>query len=322
VIELAKRRIYLVIGRLATIAMMLGLFTYFAIRMPDMWLTQYNVMTLIEQTACLAIVALGMTVARAAGEMDLSVGSMVSLGTMITVGIIMAGHPIWLAILATVSAGVCLGLANGFMRTTMRIPGVIPTIGSSSAVAGLALIYNWGNMLYGRGPAIETFCQLGRGYIGSISIAGLVTLGMILLTWFLLNSTRFGRLLYMVGGNPDASRLSGVKVENTIRLAYVISGAFAAFAGVMLGSRLGAGNPTAGNDLLLDGIIALMVGSTVLAQEQEFNPIGSVLGAFFISMVITGMQMLGQAYHAQCILRGLLLLVSLALFSLQRRGAE
>ena len=320
--ELANRKVYLTISRLGSVVMMLGLFIYFAILMPDIWLTTYNFMNLIEQTVTLGLLALGLTVVRAAGEMDLSVGSMVSFASMLSMGFVMAGRPIWLAIMVALFAGLCVGFVNGFMRTNLRIPGVIPTIGSQGAVAGLAMIYNWGNMIFGRGPAVDAFCNLGRGYIGPISIPATIFLMFALIVWFLLNKTSYGRLLYMIGGNPEASRLSGVRVNRCVRLSYILCGILAGCSGVMMTARIGAGNPLAGSDLLLDGIIAVMVGSTVLAEEQEFNPIGSIVGAFFVTLVIAGMQMLGQGYHAQCIFRGLLLLVALTLFSLQRRAAE
>jgi ribose/xylose/arabinose/galactoside ABC-type transport system permease subunit len=302
--------------------MIMGLFVYFSFLMPDIWLTTYNLMNLVEQTVSLGLVALGLTVVRAAGEMDLSVGSMVSLASMLSMGLIMAGRPIWLAIVIALFAGLSVGFVNGFMRTTMRIPGVIPTIGSQGAVAGIALIYNWGNMIFGRGPAVDAFCNIGRGYIGPISIPAAIFLVVAFVIWFLLNRTKYGRLLYMIGGNPEASRLSGVKVNRHIRLSYIMCGILAASSGIMMTARIGAGNPLGGNDLLLDGIIAVMVGSTVLAGEQEFNPVGSIVGAFFVTLVMTGLQMIGKGYHVQCILRGVLLLVALTLFSLQRRASE
>jgi ribose/xylose/arabinose/galactoside ABC-type transport system permease subunit len=302
--------------------MILGLFIYFSFLMPDIWLTSYTLMNLVEQTVSLGLLALGLTVVCAAGEMDLSVGSMVSLGSMLSMGSIMQGRPIWLAFLIAVLAGTCVGFINGFMRTTMRIPGVVPTIGSQSAVAGLAMIYGWGNMIFGSGPTVNAFCNLGRGYIGPVSIPAIILGISVLVVWFLLKRTRYGRLLYMIGGNPEASRLSGVRVNHYIRLSYVVCAMFAALSGIMMSARIGAGNPLGGVDLLLDGIIAVMVGSTVLAEEQEFNPIGSIVGSFFVTLVITGTQMAGRGYHVQSILRGVLLLVALVLFSMQKRATE
>jgi ribose/xylose/arabinose/galactoside ABC-type transport system permease subunit len=291
--------------------------------MPDIWLTSYTMLTLVEQTVSLGLLALGMTVVWTAGEADLSAGSMVSLASMLSMGLIMkSGWPVWLAILVAILAGVCVGFVNGFMRTTLRIPGVIPTIGSQSAVAGLALIYGWGNMIFGSGSAMDAFTRIWRGTIGPVSIPAIILGASVFIVWFLLKRTRFGRLLYMIGGNPEASRLSGVWVNRCVVLSYVVCAMFAALSGVMMSARIGAGNPHGGADLLLEGIIAVMVGSTILAEEQEFNPIGSLVGAFFVTMVIAGTQMAGRGYHVQSILRGILLLVALTLFSMQQRATE
>lgn len=321
-VTLQNRKSYLLISRLGSIVMIVGLFLYFAISMPDIWLTTYNMTNLIEQTVCLGLVAQGFTIVRAAGEFDLSIGSTASLTSIISMGLIMEGKPIGFAVFICALVGIAVGLTNGFMRTTLRIPGVIPTIGSSSFIGGLAMIYSWGNMIFGRGENVDRFCMLGRGYIGPISIPALVLGIAFIIAWYLLKKTRYGRLLYMIGGNAEASRLSGVRVGACITLAYVICATYSSMTGLMLSARIGAGNPLAGGDLLLDTIIAVMVGSTVLAEEQEFSPLGTIIGSFFVTLVMTGMQMNGQGAHLQYLLRGILLFTSLALFALQRRAAE
>lgn len=321
-LEVGNRKWYLSISKVGSIAIIGGLFIYFAVLMPDIWLTGYNLMNLIEQTVCLGLVALGLTFVCAAGENDLSVGSTASLASIISMGLIMGGQPIGVSVIISLFIGSLVGLCNGILRTKVRIPGVIPTIGTQSIVAGLAMIYNWGNMIFGSGPAVTKFCVLGRGYVGPISVPALILVLTGVLVWVLLNYTRFGRLIYMVGGNPEASRLSGVRVNRIVMLSYMVCGVLAAAAGVMMSARIGAGNPLGGNDLLLDGIIAVMLGGTILAEEQEFSPAGSLVGAFFVTLVMTGLQLCGHGSHVQCILRGVLLIVALALFSLQKRAAE
>lgn len=317
-----RRRLYLLISRFASMTMIIGLFTYFAIRLPDIWLSSYNLMNLVEQTVSLGLVALGLTVVRATGEIDLAVGSTVSLSTLIPVGMIIAGRPIGLAIVATLLVGVCVGLANGFMRTTMRLPGVIPTLCSQSVIAGLAQIYTWGDMLFGTGPGLRSFVRLGRGRIGSLSIPATVFGVIVILVWFFLTRTKWGRVLYMIGGNPRAAESSGIDVNQYVRISFITCGVLSAASGLMMAARIGAGNPVGGADMLLDGIIAVMVGSTILAQEQEFSAVGSVVGAFFVTIVMSGLQMIGQGYDMQCLLRGILLYLSLGFFSLQRRASE
>ena len=129
----------------------------------------------------------------------------------------------------------------------------------------------------------------------------------------MMSKTRQGRLFYVIGGNKEASRLSGVQLHLNVILAYVICGALGAFAGLMSAARSGSGNPEAGINFLLDGLIAITLGSTFLTEEREYKALGSVVGALYITMMINGMQMMGCGNHQQCIMRGVLLLVGLTL---------
>jgi len=319
---LRSQKLYVWVARTGSLAIIGGLFLYLAIRRPDVWLTSYNLMNLAEQMVCLALITIGLTITVAAGEIDLAVGSQVSLASVISMGLIVAGWPVWLAVLGALLVGVAIGLVHGVLRTVLRVPGLLPTIGTSSAVAGVALVYTWGNMLHGSGPALGAFTMMGRGRIGPFPVTATILAVLSIVFWFMLNKAKFGRVLYMIGGNPDASRLSGVPVKRYIVLAYVVCSICAAISGVLMSARIGAGNPFAGAEMLLDGLIAMNIGKTVFTEEQEPHIVGSLIGAFFMTFAAAGMQMLGKGFHVLCMLRGSLLLVSLALNSMQRRMAE
>ena len=301
---------------------MLGAFLYFSIRIPDIWLTSYMLSSIVEQSVSLGLVALGLTIVSAHGEMDMSIGSVVSLGAMLSMMCIASNRPIWTAVLLTVICGAAIGVVNGFMRTKMRIPGMIPTIGMQSAIAGVALMVNNGNMIYGSGEHLKAYTQMGRGYIGAISVPALIFAAIALVVWFVMAETRQGRLFYMIGGNADATALSGVKVNRQILKGYVFCAILGALAGVMASARGGSGNPEAGVDLFLDGLIAVTLGSTLLTDEREYRAVGSIVGALFITMMINGLQLIGQGNHMQCIMRGVLLLLGLVLSSLRSIAAE
>ncbi|MEW6228317.1 MAG: ABC transporter permease [Bacillota bacterium] len=317
-VDLKKQRIYTLVSRLGSIGVIVSVFAFFATTMPNVWLSGYNLLNMLEQTVTLGLIVLGMTVIRAVGEMDLSVGAMLTLSSVLSMGLVVnAGMPPLVAIAISLLVGAVAGLLNGFLRTTARIPGVIPTIGSQGILTGAALVYSKGMAIYGSGPDVQAFTRIGRG----IAPVAVLIAGTILVWWFLAR-TRYGRLVYMTGGNPEATRFSGARVNRVILSAYVICAVFAAAGGAMLSGRIGSGNPTAGGDFLLDCIIAVMIGSTVLTQEQEFTGLGSLIGALFMTVVNTGMQITKQGYPAQCLLRGILFLVCLFLFSLQRRATE
>ena len=171
---MSKKKVIGFVAKYGSAILMLGAFLYFSIRIPDIWLTSYMLSSIVEQSVSLGLVALGLTIVSAHGEMDMSIGSVVSLGAMLSMMCIASNRPIWTAVLLTVVCGAAIGVVNGFMRTKMRIPGMIPTIGMQSAIAGVALMVNDGNMIYGSGEHLKAYTQMGRGYIGAISVPALI----------------------------------------------------------------------------------------------------------------------------------------------------
>ena len=314
---MSKKKVIGFVAKYGSAILMLGAFLYFSIRIPDIWLTSYMLSSIVEQSVSLGLVALGLTIVSAHGEMDMSIGSVVSLGAMLSMMCIASNRPIWTAVLLTVVCGAAIGVVNGFMRTKMRIPGMIPTIGMQSAIAGVALMVNDGNMIYGSGEHLKAYTQMGRGYIGAISVPALIFVAIALVVWFVMAKMKQGRLFYMIGGNADATALSGVKVNRQVLKGYVFCAVLGALAGVMASARSGSGNPEAGVDLFLDGLIAVTLGSTLLTDEREYRAVGSIVGALFITMMINGLQLIGQGNHMQCIMRGVLLLLGLVLSSLR-----
>lgn len=319
---MSKKKVIGFVAKYGSAILMLGAFLYFSIRIPDIWLTSYMLSSIVEQSVSLGLVALGLTIVSAHGEMDMSIGSVVSLGAMLSMMCIASNRPIWTAVLLTVVCGAAIGVVNGFMRTKMRIPGMIPTIGMQSAIAGVALMVNDGNMIYGSGEHLKAYTQMGRAYIGAISVPALIFVAIALVVWFVMAKMKQGRLFYMIGGNADATALSGVKVNRQVLKGYVFCAVLGALAGVMASARSGSGNPEAGVDLFLDGLIAVTLGSTLLTDEREYRAVGSIVGALFITMMINGLQLIGQGNHMQCIMRGVLLLLGLVLSSLRSIAAE
>lgn len=314
--DVSRKRFISLVAKYGSTVFMIGGFAFFSIRMPETWLTSYMLSTVIEQTVSLGLVALGLTVVMATGETDMSIGSIVSLASMLSMICIANNQPIWIAIVLTLLCGAAIGIVNGFMRTTMKIPGIIPTIGTQSAIAGVALMVNSGNMIYGSGEFLKSYTRIGRGYLGAVPISAIIFIAGAILIWLLLARTKTGRLFAVIGGNPKASMFSGVKVNRQVLKAYVICAVLGAAAGIMASARSGSGNPEAGVDLFLDGLIAVTLGSTMLTSEKEYRAIGSIVGAVFITMMINGLQLMGQGYHMQCIMRGFLLLIGLTLSSL------
>jgi len=309
-----------VLSRFSPLALVIAVFLLFSFLIPDLWLSWYNFSGMLEQAVALGMAALGLTISLVVGEFDMSVGSMVSIGSMVSMMMIAGDKPIIVAVLLTVLIGALGGVVNGFIRTVLRIPGVIPTIGTQSVFAGIALLINSGNMVYGSGKNFTTFTRLGRGYVIGFPIAAIIFLLVAAMVWFFVTKTRNGRAAQMVGGNDVACGLSGIPVNRYIRMGFIICAMLGAVGGIMAAARSGSGNPKAGVDLFLDALIAVNLGSAFVAEEQqEYSVVGTTIGVLFIIMTINGLQLMGKGFHVQCIMRGILLILARALFASKGR---
>jgi simple sugar transport system permease protein len=157
------------------------------------------------------------------------------------------------------------------------------------------------------------FLLIDRGTIGPIPVPVVIMLVLCVLTWFFLSRTKWGRLMYAVGANPEAARLSGVRVGYYRGLAYVLCSLFASIGGIILVSRIGQGDVNAGSSSLLEAVAVALVGTSVLGMGKP-NAWGTLLGALLVGIVLTGLTMDGFQYYYQDTAKGLVLLVAL-LFS-------
>lgn len=309
-----------VLSRFSPLALVIAVFLVFSVLIPDLWLNWYNFSGMLEQSVALGMAALGLTVSLIVGEFDMSVGSMVSIGSMVSMMIIAGDRPLTAAVLLTILVGAAGGAVNGLIRTVLKIPGVIPTIGTQSIFAGIALLINSGNMVYGSGKSFQPFTRLGRGYVMGVPVAAVVFLMVIGCVWFLVAKTRNGRAAQMVGGNDAACGLSGIRVNRYIRMGFIVCAVLGAAGGIMAAARSGSGNPKAGADLFLDALIAVNLGSAFVAEEeQEYSIVGTTIGVLFIIMTINGLQLMGKGFHVQCIMRGVLLILARTLFASKGR---
>lgn len=304
--------------RFSPLVLVILVFLLFSIWIPRLWLSWYNFSGMLEQAIGLSLTALGLTVSMIAGEFDMSVGSIVSVGSMVCMMVIAKDHAIVTAFLSVLMFGFACGLINGLIRTVGKIPGVIPTIGTQSIFAGIALLLNNGNMVYGSGKNFDSFTNIGRGSIVGFPISGFILIIVTIMVWISISKMKLGRLFIMIGGNTKSCELSGLKTNTYIRYAFILSGLLAAIGGFMASARSGSGNPREGVDLFLNALIAVNMGGAFIAEEEgEYSVLGTIIGSLFITMTINGLQLTGQGYHMQCIIRGVLLILARVLFALK-----
>ncbi|KAF3996289.1 ribose ABC transporter permease [Glaciimonas immobilis] len=273
----------------------------------DDFLSAANLINIARQVSVNAIIAVGMTCVILSGGIDLSVGAVMALTGTLTAGMMAAGVPPALAILIGLAAGVAFGFANGFFIAYAKMPPIIVTLATMGIARGLALIYTGG---YPVGGLPQWFEFFGRGNFFGIQTPILMMLVVFGLAYVVLNHTPVGRYIYAIGGNEEATRLSGIRVPRYKLLVYGISGFTAAIAGLVLTSRLMSGQPNAGVSFELDAIAAVVMGGTAITGGRG-SIIGTLIGALMLGVLNNGLNMMGISPYLQNIIKGVIILLAI-----------
>jgi ribose transport system permease protein len=273
-----------------------------------------NAVNVARSVSINAILAAGMTVVILTAGIDLSVGSILAVAGVGGVLLATNGVPTPLALLGGIAIGAVCGAVNGALIAWLALPAFIVTLGSLTYLRGLAY-----SMLDGQ-PLVAT--DLGFRGIGNGSVAGIpqpvvVMLVVYVVFWFLLERTRFGRHVYAVGGNIEAARLAGINVKRVLLSTYMLSGAAAGVAGLIFSARVLSAQPTAGNGYELDAIAAVVLGGTSLAGGRG-RIFGTLVGAVIIGVLSNGLVLLDVPFFYQLIIKGVVIIIAIALDSLKR----
>lgn len=273
----------------------------------DDFLSTANLVNIARQVSINAIIAVGMTCVILSGGIDLSVGAVMALTGTITAGLMVAGIPSECAILIGLVAGILFGMANGFFVAYAKMPPIIVTLATMGIARGLALIYTGGYPISGLPDWFEFF---GRGSVAGIETPILIMLMVFVIAYIVLDHTPIGRYIYAIGGNEEATRLSGVRVPRYKLMVYAISGFAAAIAGLVLTSRLMSGQPNAGVSFELDAIAAVVMGGTAITGGRG-SIIGTLVGALMLGVLNNGLNMMGVSPYLQNIIKGVIILLAI-----------
>jgi ribose transport system permease protein len=277
---------------------------------PD-FLTVGNVLDVTRQVSINAVISFGMTLTILLGGIDLSVGSILAVASVLTALLMKAGWDAALATLLGIIAGALMGAVNGVVIAKGKVAPFIATLGLMTLLRGVALVLSKGSPISGFSSYF--FALQGGGYVAHlIPIPVVWMLAMFVLFWFVLTKTVFGRHVYATGGNEEAARLSGVKTDGVQIVVYTISGAMAALAGVILTSRLDSAQPTAGAGYELDAITAVVLGGTSLAGGRGWI-FGTLVGALLIGVLNNGLNLLGVSSFYQQVIKGSVILIAVLL---------
>ncbi len=270
-----------------------------------------NILNIFRQVSINALIAFGMTFVILTGGIDLSVGSMLALAAALTAGFMASGMDPILAMLLGLLAGALMGAINGFVITKGKVAPFIATLATMTIFRGLALVYTEGRPITGLSKDLS-FELMGRGYFFGIPVPVIWMLISYAILYFILKKTTFGRRVYAIGGNEEASILSGIKVDRVKIWVYSITGLLSALAGIILTSRLNSAQPTAGTAYELDAIAAVVLGGTSLSGGRGWI-FGTLVGALIIGVLNNGLNLLDVSSFYQQVVKGGVILLAVIL---------
>ena len=306
------------IGRYEQVPLLLALLAicaYLTIATGGLFLTTDNLTNVLRASSIELIAALGMTVAMVAGQVDLSIGSMLAVVGVASVTVYNATGSVLVTVLAGLAVGVVVGLVNGLLVTRLGINAIITTLGMMAVLRGIGYLTTNARAVQTEG---DTLRQIGVGYLGPVPIPVVVALGVVLLTYFLLNRTVLGRYLYAVGGNPEAARSAGLPVNRIYIIAFVVVALAAALAGLVTAGRLDSFQPTIGIGFELSVIAAVILGGTRLSGG-EGTVSGTVLGVLILGVLNNGLVLLNVNTFWQEVVRGTVIILAVAVDEFRKR---
>ena len=282
----------------------------------DTFLTTRNITNVLMQMAILGIVAFGVTIVMVGGAFDLSIGSQTALHGVVSAVVMVETGSIWLGVGAALLSGVVFGLINGLIVGGLAINPFIATLGTLVLARGLALTVSDGRVVSGLPAGLSEF---GRGEFLGLPWTVILLIACFLVAAYILHLTPFGLRLFAVGGSANAARLAGIKVGRVQVFAFVMSGLFAAVAGVALTARVRSGQPLSGELLELYAIAAAVLGGTSLYGGR-----GAIwrtaVGVALITVIQNGLNLLNVASQFQMIVIGIVFIFAALSETLQQKG--
>lgn len=271
------------------------------------FLTSKNVFNVLRQISTNLFLACGMTMVIILGGIDLSVGSVIALSGCIAAGAVVRYNlPLGVALVVGVLLGLVIGMFNGLVISKTTIPPFIVTLATMNIAKGLAYVYTGGSPVR---VVTKEWQFLGAGYIGSVPTPVVILIVVLIVTAIIMNKTKMGRYMYAVGGNAQAAEFSGIKVSRVKFFVYAYSGLMAGLAGIVLGSRMYSGQPTAGEGAEMDAIAAVVVGGTSMAGGYGKLG-GTVIGGLIIGILNNGLNLLNVNSFWQYVIKGAVILLA------------
>jgi ribose/xylose/arabinose/galactoside ABC-type transport system permease subunit len=273
------------------------------------FLSGENILNVLRQVSINGILAIGITFVIMTGGIDLSIGSIVAVTAVLVGSFLEQGHSMVIAVTIGIAGAVVFGIFNGILIAVSGLPPFIATLSSMTIARGVAMVYS-----SGRNYVIlhEKFLAIGKGYTLGIPNPIWILLVVVAIAYIVLNFTVFGRHILAFGGNRQAAKLAGVRINLVEVSAYVISGLLSGIAAIVLVSRTSTGQPIAGTGYELDAIAAAAIGGTSMTGGSGSIG-GTVMGFIIIGIMLNSLTLLNVSSFYQQIVKGLIIIVAVML---------
>ena len=313
-----------------------GIFLIFALMvvtasmLSPAFLSSTNLINIVRQMSVVGLIALGVTGCIVSAGIDLSSGSVVGLTAVVAATLAQDPEfatpfypgvhvPIIVAILAACAVGALVGLINGTLVARTGIPPFIATLGTLTAIRGLALLYTGGRPI---SDLTDAYNFIGQGDVLGLPVPIIILVVMAVVTHILYSHTKFGKYIYAIGGNEQAARVSGINSAKYKMLIYVYAGLLAGLAGLVVSSRIGSGQPGLGQGYELDAIAAAVIGGASLSAGGIGTVAGTIVGALIIGVLNNILDLLNVSAYFQQIIKGCIIVGAVIIDQLKHRGSK
>lgn len=286
--------------------------------MAPSFFTIRNILNLLRQISIVGIIAAGMTLVIISGNFDISVGYICCLAGVVTAKLLNMGVPLLVSMLVVLVVGALTGVCTGFVVSVVRIPSMIATLGMGQVVNGILLMICHG---YPQSIDNDVMDFIGKDGILGVPVPVYFFLFSIILVSFVLKKTEFGRHIYAVGGNEEASRLCGIHTKKVVIMLFTLSSMLAALSGIILTARVGTATATAGSGYELDAIAAVVIGGTCVSGG-EGSAWKTIIGVMFMGVISNSFNLLQVDVYFQYVLKGLIILIAVGFDCVSRMRVE
>lgn len=314
-----KMNVKHIVQSYGTILAMIAIIIIFSALKPTAFCTVRNFINITRQISLLVIISIGATLVMSVNEFDLSVGSMASLGGVMAALMSVAGMPLPLCFLLPMLICFIIGWINGWIVAKFRVLSFITTLGMSTVLSGVIYRLTGGATVFENIPA--GFAWLGTKRFGQIPLLSLLMILFVVVFWFLMRHMAAGRKMYAIGGNEEAAKIAGINVAKYKNMAFALCAVLACITGMLVASRVGSANTTAGDGYFLQSYAAVFIGCTV-SREGEPNVVGTLIGAAILGILANGLTILQMPTYMQDIITGAIIILAVIAQKLGRGDAK